>query len=108
MDGLAAANRPPRRLCLGSGNWRLAGSSSPSPRGGAMNELLASVGYMSWVLPVLLALPIAGAAVLWVHGALPSRAEVGSDDEVRSGRADAPRWIAAAFFGLEFLISLGL
>ena len=41
-----------------------------------MLSLLTSVGYQLWILPALLAIPVIGAAGIWVHGALsPRRAD---------------------------------
>ena len=40
-----------------------------------MAPLLNSIGYDGWILPVLLLLPLVGAAVLWMHGATGTRRE---------------------------------
>ena len=92
-----------------------------------MNDLLASIGYHRWILPALLAVPLAGAALIWLQGALGGRsgasavaapeesaaARAGTDsrtavDEVVTGVASAPRLIALATFLVEFVLSAGL
>ena len=70
-----------------------------------MNEFLTSIGYMHWVLPVLLLLPTLGAIAIWLQGApggLPG------DDDITTGVVVIPRLIALVTFGLEFVVSLGL
>src|SRR5919206_614573 len=66
-----------------------------------MREFLTSVGYNDWVLPALLLIPVAGALLILVHGAL-SR----GDDTIAT--AGAERWIALLTFVVEFVVSLGL
>src|SRR5919202_5317292 len=66
-----------------------------------MREYLTSVSYNSWVLPALLVIPLVGALLILVHGAL-SR----GDDTIRT--AGAERWIALLTFVVEFVVSLGL
>src|ERR687886_944975 len=66
-----------------------------------MREFLTSVGYNGWVLPALLLIPVAGALLILVHGAL-SR----GDDTIAT--AGAARWIALLTFVVEFVVSLGL
>src|SRR5919199_1699180 len=66
-----------------------------------MREFLSSVGYNDWVLPALLLIPVAGALLILVHGAL-SR----GDDTIAT--AGAARWIALLTFVVEFVVSLGL
>ena len=92
-----------------------------------MNDVLASMAYERWVLVALLAIPLAGAALIWLQGAFGGRtgaspvaapeeseaARAGVDartavDEVVSGVASAPRLIALATFLVEFVVSLGL
>ena len=81
-----------------------------------MASLLNSMGYDRWILPVLLLLPLVGAAVLWIHGSVSSRRPAPDAagepavpvDEVLSGRASWPRAAALAIFGAEFVLSLGL
>ena len=70
-----------------------------------MLSLLTSLGYQHWVLPALLAIPVLGAIVVWVHGALTP---TGGGDEVASGAAVTPRTIALVTFAAEFIVSLGL
>ena len=69
-----------------------------------MRALLLHVGYDRWILPALLLLPLLGAAVILVGG----KRVADGEDEVASGAAFAPRRLATLFFGLEFLLSLGL
>jgi len=38
-----------------------------------MNAFLASIGYDRWILPALLAIPIAGAVLFWLQGATGGR-----------------------------------
>ena len=93
-----------------------------------MNGFLASIGYEHWILPALLAIPLAGALVIWVQGAVGGRgvgaapnaapeesaaARAGADprtaiDEIASGVAKPARSIALVTFLAEFVISLGL
>jgi len=70
-----------------------------------MNAFLASIGYQRWILPALLLIPLAGAAVIWVNGARNRGAE---GDEVVNGTASTPRGIALLTFAIEFVVSLGL
>src|SRR5215208_730787 len=78
--------------------------SAPSPSANAMRELLLSVGYNSWILPVLLALPLVGALLVAFSG----RRGVEGEDEVVSGAARGPRVLATTIFAIEFVLSLGL
>jgi NADH-quinone oxidoreductase subunit M len=77
-----------------------------------MSAFLHSIGYESWVLPVLLAIPVLGALGIWLHGALSDRRDGGSsatrEDEVASGRVVVPRAVALATFAIEFVVSVGL
>jgi NADH-quinone oxidoreductase subunit M len=68
-----------------------------------MRELLQSVGYNSWILPALLAIPLLGALAVLAGG----RQAEGSD-EVTTGTARRARSLATAFFAIEFVLSLGL
>jgi NADH-quinone oxidoreductase subunit M len=70
-----------------------------------MNAFLTSIGYQSWILPALLAIPLLGAAVIWISGA---RQPVSTGDEVVSGAAASPRRLALLTFAVEFIVSLGL
>jgi NADH-quinone oxidoreductase subunit M len=57
------------------------------------------------VLPALLAIPLLGAAVIWLHGAV---SPTNAGDEVASGTVAVPRTIAFITFVVEFVVSLGL
>ena len=71
-----------------------------------MTAFLTSIGYNTWVLPALLAIPLLGAAVIWAAGrGGPAGAET---DEVASGAAGTSRMLALVFFAIEFVVSLGL
>src|SRR5437016_5969995 len=70
-----------------------------------MNALLTSIGYQTWVLPALLAIPLVGAAVIWAQGAL---ADTPAGDEVAGGAAQPARVLALLFFAAEFVVSVGL
>jgi NADH-quinone oxidoreductase subunit M len=69
-----------------------------------MRDFLLSIGYNTWILPVLLALPLVGALLVLFTG---RRGEEG-EDEVASGAARGPRVLATAVFALEFILSIGL
>jgi NADH-quinone oxidoreductase subunit M len=70
-----------------------------------MLAFLTSIGYESWVLPTLLALPIAGALVILLHGsASKGEGSGGLDDPA----AMFPRRITLFTFLLEFVVSIGL
>jgi NADH-quinone oxidoreductase subunit M len=69
-----------------------------------MRDFLQSIGYNSWILPTLLALPLLGALLIVFTG---RRGEEG-EDEVASGAARGPHVLATAVFALEFVLSLGL
>jgi NADH-quinone oxidoreductase subunit M len=64
-----------------------------------MNALLNSLGYNSWILPVLLGLPLAGALVLFVQGR-----KAGADEAAMQQSRRTALWI----FLLEALLSIGL
>ena len=68
-----------------------------------MREFLLSVSYDRWILPALLLIPLLAALAVMAGG---RQAE--GEDEVLTGAANRPRVIAAAAFGLEFALSLGL
>ena len=68
-----------------------------------MREFLLSVGYDRWILPTLLALPLAGAMLVLLRGRRPE-----GEDEVASGAANQPRLLATVVFAFEFVLSLGL
>src|ERR1041385_4815698 len=71
-----------------------------------MNAFLNSIGYASWSLLALLAIPLVGALAIWAHGAAGTK-DAG-DDEVASGMAAFPRMVALLTFIVEFVVSLGL
>ena len=73
-----------------------------------MNEFLNSIGYMSWVLPALLAIPVIGAALIWLTPTPRRRGITPGADEVNAGIANGPRWTAFAVLLIEFIVSLGL
>jgi NADH-quinone oxidoreductase subunit M len=73
-----------------------------------MREFLNSVGYMSWVLPALLAIPVIGAALVWTTPTPRRRGITPGDDEISAGVANGPRWIAFLVLLIEFVVSLGL
>ncbi|NUQ11731.1 MAG: NADH-quinone oxidoreductase subunit M [Gemmatimonadaceae bacterium] len=64
-----------------------------------MADFLASINYNAWVLPVLLALPVLGALLVWSHGALAGSGESSSMTARRM-----TLWILIA----EFVLSAGL
>jgi len=70
-----------------------------------MNDFLTSIGYQHWILPALLGIPLVGALVIWVRGAMTT---IPAGDEVASGVASAPRMLALITFAIEFIVSLGL
>src|SRR5512132_2561308 len=70
-----------------------------------MSSFLTSIGYQLWILPLLLAIPVFGAAVIWIHGAMR---DLPRKDEVVSGTAQFPRMVALFTFAVEFVVSLGL
>jgi NADH-quinone oxidoreductase subunit M len=83
-----------------------------------MQELLATANYNAWILPALLALPIAGALVLWVQasadqpgardGAVEPGETSGASAIAEPGPSSFARTFALVVFLLEFLLSLGL
>ena len=70
-----------------------------------MLAFLTSIGYESWVLPTLLALPIAGALVILLHGASSKGEGTGGLDDAS---AMFPRRITLFTFVLQFIVSIGL
>src|SRR5205823_1437099 len=113
-------------LRVGTGGGRVAGARRfHDPV--IMNAFLASIGYDRWILPALLAIPIAGAVLIWLQGATGGRtggapaaapeesaaARAGADprtsvDEIATGVAGPARTIALLTFLIEFIVSLGL
>src|SRR5215218_2900365 len=70
-----------------------------------MLAFLNSIGYESWVLPTLLALPVVGALVILLHGASSKGEGSGGVDDAS---AMFPRRITLFTFLLEFVVSIGL
>jgi len=66
---------------------------------------LTSIGYESWVLPTLLALPVAAALVIVLHGSASKGEGTGGLDDAA---AMFPRRITLFTFLLEFVVSIGL
>ena len=73
-----------------------------------MKEFLASIGYMNWVLPALLAIPVIGAGLIWLTPTPRRRGLAAGADEIAAGVATGPRWIAFGVLVVEFIVSLGL
>jgi NADH-quinone oxidoreductase subunit M len=69
-----------------------------------MRDFLLSIGYNTWILPTLLALPLLGALLV----AFTGRGGAEGEDEVASGTARGAHRLATAVFALEFILSLGL
>jgi NADH-quinone oxidoreductase subunit M len=69
-----------------------------------MRDFLLSIGYDTWILPTLLAVPLLGALLVVFTG----RHGEDGEDEVASGAARGPRVLATAIFAIEFILSLGL
>ena len=70
-----------------------------------MLAFLTSIGYESWVLPTLLALPVAAALVILLHGSASKSEGTGGLDDAASM---FPRRITLFTFLLEFVVSMGL
>ena len=70
-----------------------------------MHDFLNSIGYERWILPVLLALPLLAAPLVWISSRGP---HVEGEDEVATGRASRPRMLALVLFTVELVLSLGL
>ena len=66
-----------------------------------MRDFLLSIHYGAWVLPALLAIPLAGALVLVLQSAW-------SSDDGSLAAAPWARWIALGTFLVEFIVSLGM
>ena len=66
-----------------------------------MRDFLTQVSYDAWILPALLLIPLAGALLLLVTGAL-------SSDDGTLESAPSARAIALVVFVLEFVVSMGL
>lgn len=70
-----------------------------------MRDLLASIGYGTWVLPALLTWPLIGAALILV---LSGGAQVGEDGASTGEGLREPRVLAAAVLIGEAVLALGL
>src|ERR1041384_5036035 len=66
-----------------------------------MAAFLDSIGYNGWVLPALLIIPLVGAVAVLLVPARDTAEGLGVE-------SPAARHVALWFFGLEFLVSLGL
>jgi len=73
-----------------------------------MNDFLSSIGYMSWILPALLAIPVVGAGLIWLTPTPRRRGVAAGADEIAAGIATGPRWVAFLVLLAEFIVSLGL
>ncbi|MDQ2891439.1 MAG: hypothetical protein M3R65_12945, partial [Gemmatimonadota bacterium] len=67
-----------------------------------MTDFLNGIHYNSWILPALLIIPLAGAILVWMHGASIDDAD---DADVNAGFA---RHITFWTLVLEFVVSCGL
>ena len=70
-----------------------------------MLAFLSSIGYEAWILPTLLAIPVAGALVILLHGASSKGEGSGGLDDAGAMFA---RRITLFTFLLEFVVSIGL
>ena len=70
-----------------------------------MIAFLTSIGYESWILPTLLAIPLAGALVILLHGSASKGEGSGGLDDAGAMFA---RRITFITFVLEFVVSIGL
>ncbi|MHB1094679.1 MAG: complex I subunit 4 family protein [Gemmatimonadaceae bacterium] len=66
-----------------------------------MTAFLSSINYNAWIVPVLLLLPLFGAAGLWAHALLTAK-------DPADKRWREVRVLAFAFFMAEAILSLGL
>jgi NADH-quinone oxidoreductase subunit M len=73
-----------------------------------MRDFLDSIGYMRWILPALLAIPLVGAALVWTTPTPRRRGLSAGTDEIAAGIAGGPRWIAFLTLLAEFVVSIGL
>jgi NADH-quinone oxidoreductase subunit M len=69
-----------------------------------MNDFLTTLNYNSWILPVLLLLPLAGAAAVLLHG----RMAAAGTPEQAEGATRQLRRMVLAIFTVEAILSLGL
>ncbi len=70
-----------------------------------MTAFLDSIGYMSWVLPALLVIPVIGAMIVLL---IPKGGTAPGGDEIAGGTAGTVRWVAFLTLLIECLVSLGL
>jgi NADH-quinone oxidoreductase subunit M len=73
-----------------------------------MRGFLSSIGYMTWILPALLVIPVIGAALIWLTPTPRRRGLPLGVDEASTGIANGPRWVAFLVLLVEFVVSLGL
>jgi NADH-quinone oxidoreductase subunit M len=69
-----------------------------------VDAFLTSIRYNVWILPVLLVLPIVGAAGVLLHGWLAPRSPGNTPDRI----ATQVRMMTFAYFVVEFVLSIGL
>jgi NADH-quinone oxidoreductase subunit M len=70
-----------------------------------MTAFLNSIGYMSWVLPALLVIPVVGAIIVLL---IPKGSTAPGGDEIAGGTAGTVRWVAFLTLLIEAIVSLGL
>src|SRR5580692_844740 len=108
MDRVAAAVGADRHLCVGPGTRRRRAARRVRPRplsaANYMNDFLTTLNYNSWILPVLLLLPMVGALVVWLHGRFSPMA---TPEQTTSTIRQLRRMVFAIFL-LEAVLSLGL
>jgi len=75
-----------------------------------MNDFLTTLHYNDWILPVLLLLPLAGAAVVWLHGRMSpiAAAAAGGDVPSTTAATRSLRRLVLTIFAIEAALSLGL
>ena len=69
-----------------------------------MDAFLSAIRYNSWILPVLLALPLAGAAGVLLHGWLAPKSKGNTPERV----ASQAKVMTLAYLIIEFVLSAGL
>jgi NADH-quinone oxidoreductase subunit M len=69
-----------------------------------MNAFLTTLNYNAWILPVLLLVPLAGAAAVWLHGRMSPMAT----PEQATATTRQLRRLVLAIFVAEAVLSLGL
>jgi len=73
-----------------------------------MRDFLQSIGYMHWVLPALLGIPLIGAGLILLLPGPRRRGIAPGSDEIAAGLASGPRWTAFLTLLIEFVVSAGL